>query len=332
MKTETLILKSNPNVTLTTYLLDTSPELPNASVRPAVLILPGGGYRACSDREAEPVAMAFLAQGYHAFVLRYSLNKNAAFPKPLRDAEEALETIRARAAEWGIVEDKIAVCGFSAGGHLAAALGTMGRVRPNALILGYPAIVETISDILPAPIPGVDTRVDTRTPPSFLFTTSDDSLVPARNTLAFAAALDKAGVPFERHVFQSGTHGLSLSKPHTSGGNKFMVNPAVARWIDLCVTWLESLFDGFVADREGPQMATTSDLNGYSIDVPLQVCWDNPECMAVVKEFFPTIEDNPNIKLAMGLSLRSINQYGKQVDDDAMERLDRKLKAISFPQ
>jgi acetyl esterase/lipase len=88
---------SHEKVTLTAYLLDASPDMPNMRVRPAVLVCPGGGYFFCSDREAEPIAMAFLARGYHAFVLRYSLGENAAFPRPLNDAEEALELIRERA-------------------------------------------------------------------------------------------------------------------------------------------------------------------------------------------------------------------------------------------
>ncbi len=252
MITETISLQTNPNVTLTTYLLDASGEMPNASVRPAVLVFPGGGYRMCSDREAEPIAMAFLAQGYHAFILRYSLNENAPFPKPLQDAEEALELIRSKAEEWGVSQDKIAACGFSAGGHLAAALGTMGRVRPNALILGYPCILDTISDVLAAPIPSLEKKVDGQTPPAFIFATANDALVPVSHSIQFAAALDQARIPFELHIFQDGAHGLSLAKPHTSSGFKFMVSPEVARWMELCAAWLEKLFGGFPADRDMP--------------------------------------------------------------------------------
>lgn len=252
MKTETLPLQSNPNATLTTYLLDASPEMPNVRVRPAVLIFPGGGYYICSDREAEPVAMAFLAQGYHAFVLRYSLSENAAFPAPLRDAEEALECIHANAEAWGVSPDKVAVCGFSAGGHLAAALGTMGRTRPNALILGYPVILESLSRILAVSIPSLEKEVDAQTPPTFIFTTADDTVVPVCHSLRFAEALNQAGVPFELHIFQEGAHGLSLARPHTSGGFKGLVHAGVARWIELCTAWLESVFGGFSVDREMP--------------------------------------------------------------------------------
>jgi acetyl esterase/lipase len=255
MKTETIQLRTEPNVTLTTYLLDASNEMANTKIRPAVLIFPGGGYRFCSDREAEPIAMAFLAQGYHAFILRYSLNEHAAFPQPLQDAEEALEQIRSKSAEWGVNPDKIAVCGFSAGGHLAAALGTMGRVRPNAIILAYPCILDSISNILPAPVPSLEKQVDAQTPPAFIFSTANDALVPVENSLLFAVALNQAKIPFELHIFQDGTHGLSLAKPHTASGFRAMVNPEAARWIELCAIWLEKLFGSFSADQDLPDSA-----------------------------------------------------------------------------
>jgi len=244
MRTMTLEL-SHEKVTLTAYLLDASPDMPNMRVRPAVLVCPGGGYFFCSDREAEPIAMAFLAQGYHAFVLRYSLGENAAFPRPLNDAEEALELIRERAVEWDVNPNQIAACGFSAGGHLAAALGTMGRVRPNALILAYPCILDSISPILAAPIPSLEKFVDGQTPPTFLFATSADELVPVGHSLLFAAALDLAKVPFELHVFQNGVHGLALANPVTSGGMKKMVDADAAKWVGLCAAWLENTFSKF---------------------------------------------------------------------------------------
>ncbi|GAP06406.1 esterase [Anaerolinea thermolimosa] len=196
--------------------------------------------------------MAFLAQGYHAFVLRYSIKENAAFPAPLRDAEEALECIRANAGPWGVRPDKIAVCGFSAGGHLAAALGTMGRVCPNALILGYPVILDSLSHILAVSIPSLEKHVDSQTPPTFIFTTANDSVVPVNHSLKFAEALDQAGVPFELHIFQDGAHGLSLAKPHTSSGFKELVHAGVARWVELCAVWLENLFGGFAVEHEMP--------------------------------------------------------------------------------
>jgi acetyl esterase/lipase len=248
MKTTTLTLTKNEKVTLTTYLLDSYDEMPNTRIHPAILLCPGGGYRFCSNREAEPVAMAFLAEGYHVFILRYSINENAAFPKPLQDAEEALELIRKNSRDWNVDPEKIAACGFSAGGHLAAALGTMGKIRPNALVLGYPCILDSMSDVLAVPIPSLEKKVDSRTPPAFIFTTSDDATVPVENSLQFAAALDAAKIPFELHIFQTGVHGLSLAEAQTSSGSENLVNRDFAKWLDLCTAWLENLFGGFDVD------------------------------------------------------------------------------------
>lgn len=118
---------TNENVALTGYIHDVSEELSNAKQRPAVLIFPGGGYFNCSDREAEPVALAYLAAGYQAFVLKYSVGKEKTFEQAFFDAKEAFSYLKNHAEELCIRKDKIAVAGFSAGGHLAAALGTMSE-------------------------------------------------------------------------------------------------------------------------------------------------------------------------------------------------------------
>jgi acetyl esterase/lipase len=258
MKTISMDL-THTNVTLTAYLLDSSPEMTNTQVRPAVLVFPGGGYYMCSDREAEPVALAFLAEGYQAFILRYSVGEQAAFPQPLNDAEEALRLIRSKAEAWSLDPEKVAACGFSAGGHLAAALGTMGQVRPNALILAYPCILDSISDVLAAPIPSLEQQVNEQTPPTFLFATAADQLVPVEHSLQFATALDRAKVPFELHIFQNGTHGLSLAKPVTSSGLRVMVDADAAKWMGLCLAWLENLFGAFPSDQEADQALAPPD-------------------------------------------------------------------------
>jgi acetyl esterase/lipase len=325
MRTFTLPL-TNEHVTLTAYLLEDSHEMRNARERPAVLIFPGGAYRVCSGREAEPIAMAFLAEGYQAFILHYSLNDNAAFPKPLNDAEEALERIRSNSGDWGIDPEKIAACGFSAGGHLAAALGTMGRVKPNALVLGYPCILSSMSGILPVPIPSVDESVDASTPPAFLFHTFADSLVPVSNSLAFAGAMNRAKVPFELHIFTNGTHGLSLAKPHTSGGLRKMVDAEAAAWFGLCLAWLNRLFGGFVGDQETILNET---IDRYGVDVQLGVLWNNPTCKQLVLSAIPALADSAQLEDAMVVPLRAIIEFGGGLlREDALNDLDIALQAI----
>lgn len=236
---------TNDGVTLTTYLLDSSPEMTYHAKRGAVLICPGGAYRFCSDREAEPVAMHFLSMGYHVFILRYSLNENSIFPKPLNDADEAMAMITENADKWGVDTDKIAVCGFSAGGHLAASLGTMGKIRPAAMILGYPCISEDICNEIEClynrnqlPLPA--NEVDDKTPPAFIFAASDDGCVPIDSSLGMAMALSKQKIPFEMHVYAEGGHGFSTSD-YVTCDDRFVTKPA--NWLVDCKEWLYNLFN-----------------------------------------------------------------------------------------
>src|SRR5690625_2036798 len=161
-----------------------------------------------SDREAEPIAMAYLAEGYNAFILRYSVGKESSFEEALSEAEDAISMIRENADQCNTDPNKIATIGFSACGHLAASLGTMGISRPNALMLGYPCILSDPG--LAFTVPSVNKEVDDLTPPTFLFSTFDDQIVPIAHTLSFMEALNKQGIPFESHIFQKGIHGLSL--------------------------------------------------------------------------------------------------------------------------
>ncbi|HLT59991.1 MAG TPA: alpha/beta hydrolase [Microlunatus sp.] len=234
---------------LTGYVQSDSEALRNAAVRPAVLVLPGGGYQHCSDREAEPVALAYLAEGFNAFVLRYSVGPDATFEQAHSDARAALSYVRERAEELRIDPARVATVGFSAGGHLAASLGTLSDDKPDALVLGYPVVLAKLSDLLCTAIPDVADEVTPDTPPTFLFTTRDDATVPVENSLAFAAALDRAGVSFELHVFRTGTHGLSLAKPLTSDGLADWVSEPVQVWLGQSVAFLRGLWGDFPLDR-----------------------------------------------------------------------------------
>ena len=263
-------IEKNPNpesgARLVGYLHDKEPEaMPDRLERPAVVICPGGGYEFCSSREADPPAFAFFSQGYHVFVLYYSVGEQAQDMCPLIDLSRSVMLIRENAAEWGVVPDKIAVCGFSAGGHLAASLGTLwnhaalkekidtrgGQNRPNALILGYPVItagafahrgsIDRLTggrrDAQSLEFWSLENRVSADTPPAFLWHTFSDGAVPVENSLLFASALRRAGVPFECHVYPEGEHGLSMCT-HEVGRE----NVHCATWFGLCAQWLNTLF------------------------------------------------------------------------------------------
>jgi acetyl esterase/lipase len=279
MKKEIISLSEDGQIHLTAYLHEYSQEMPLWGTRPAVVVLPGGGYQWTSDREADPVALSFLAQGFHAFVLRYSVAERAVFPNPLRDVSRALKFIRDHAEAWGVHSQQIAVCGFSAGGHLAASLGTLwndpeieaaagvsaGENQPNALILCYPVIsarnharanwftsltsVQTRENIIEKL--SCELHVGEQTPPTFLFHTYDDNLVPVENSLLFAQALAQADIPFEMHLFQRGSHGVSLANELTSGGGTNSLDVSAAHWFALATEWLWRLF-GQPKSSDGP--------------------------------------------------------------------------------
>ncbi len=236
---------TDDGVTLTAYLPDYSEEMKHMAKRPTMLVIPGGAYMFCSDREAEPVAFAYNAYGYNAFVLRYSVGKGkAAFPRPLEDAELAMQTIIDNAQDWNVDTDRIAAIGFSAGGHLCAALATMGKIRPAAVVLGYPCILESISNILAEPIPSLDEKVDAKTSPAFIFHAAEDDCVPVEHSLAFSTALAKAGVPFELHVFEKGYHGFSVANNSVYDKQEHVDYQAHLRcWVDMSVRWLHQRFN-----------------------------------------------------------------------------------------
>jgi acetyl esterase/lipase len=299
MITKTIQLyEERQDVTLTTYVLSDSAELLNGKKRPAVLICPGGAYLNCSDREAEPVALRFVAMGYHAFILRYStyfqgapspfplpdhleINPNSVHPGPMRDIGKAFLTIRAHMKEWLVDTEKIAICGFSAGAHNCAMyavywsdpviyefFGEKPEVfKPAAAILGYGiydyhlmfgeitdpfaqalsnaagmAFLGTTSpksELLDIVSPAL--RITKNTPPTFLWATTADALVPVENTTRMATALAQAGLPFEVHIFEEGGHGLSLAEQSTAA-SLWELDAEAAKWVELAEAWLKKRF------------------------------------------------------------------------------------------
>ena len=295
---ETIYLyEGRTDVTLTTYVLPDSGEMLAGKKRPAVLICPGGAYLACSDREAEPIAMAFATMGYHAFVLRYSVYGGEAFdnhfvgmvpreecryPAPMREIGLAMLSIKEQAMEWLIDADRVAICGFSAGAHNCAMYATHWHMpvitdffrkdkelfRPAACILAYcisdyvymkehadrhvgarelfdaanlsylgskEVSKEQLMEVSPAHF------VTAETPPTFLWATAEDEVVPVQHSIRMAHALADEGVPFELHIFEEGRHGLSLAT-QASSNCKAQINPDAAKWVGLAEAWLHKRF------------------------------------------------------------------------------------------
>ncbi|MCL2363708.1 MAG: alpha/beta hydrolase [Defluviitaleaceae bacterium] len=236
MRIEMIDLNKERHVTLTVYLQEVGGEFKHVAKRPAVLILPGGGYHFCSDREADPVSLQYLAAGYQAFVLRYSVNEHKAWPTPLEDYEAAMEMIRANADTWNLHADKVTVVGFSAGGHLAAAAATSSRNRPNAAILAYACLDDDIKVHSPS-APNTVEAIDEHTCPCFLFSTRDDTIVKISNTLNFMQQLDKHNVPFECHIYSHGPHGISTNCEDVQWVGNLACTRA-SHWVADSIGWL----------------------------------------------------------------------------------------------
>ena len=240
--------------TLTAYLPASNPT------KTAVIIAPGGGYQHLSmEKEGSDVAKWLNDRGVAGFVLKYRLGPKYHHPVELGDAQRAIRTVRANAAKLGIAPDHIGMWGFSAGGHLAASAGTLfdqgppadadaidkESARPDFLVLAYavittdpsfaykglvkyllgdtpdPALVEKMS---------VEKRVTARTPPTFLFQTTDDQTVPVMNSVVFYSALVANKVPAEMHLYQHGPHGAGLAPGF----------PDLKGWPELLATWMRA--------------------------------------------------------------------------------------------
>lgn len=242
------------------------------TLRPAVLILPGGGYHGVSPREGEPIALAFLAKGYNAFVLQYRVGEvGDVYPKQMVDASRAMLHIRENAEKYGIIPDKVYVLGFSAGGHLAGSLATMyddpelleilgvssADIRPDAAVLCYPVITayepthkgsfknllgkefEEITDAEREKF-SIEKRVNLNTPPMFIWHTAKDKGVPPVGSLRLTEKLIELDIAVTTRIYPYGGHGLSLGNGDTASAPNH-IQPIAAKWIDEATEFLATL-------------------------------------------------------------------------------------------
>ena len=231
-----------------------------AEPKGAVIICPGGGYTKRAEHEGKDVALRFNKLGFHTFVVQYRVAPNR-FPAPQQDIFRAIKIVRSKADEWNVKTDKIAVCGFSAGGHLTASSGTLFNEvkftvgdetdkcsqKPDALILCYPVIssgehghIGSFANLLGEDADmalrekySLEKRITAETPPTFLWHTGEDAGVLVENSLLWCLGLRKYKIPFELHVFPEGRHGLGLGvDPNV---------PEIQVWPELCTTWLKKM-------------------------------------------------------------------------------------------
>lgn len=235
--------------------------------RPGIVLFPGGGYFFCNPREGEPIVPKFLTEGFNVFVVWYRV-KPVRWPAQLMDAAAAIACVRKHADEWLTDPDRIAVMGFSAGGHLAAAVSTMWHqaalwqplgltpedVKPNGAVLSYAVITgeyggcksfQNVTGEMHAeahkPLWLLD-KVSAHCPPTFLWHTYEDECVPVMNCIAMARRLADCGVMSELHLFARGPHATALCTEETSG-TVFpqYVLPHAQCWPDMAARFLKDV-------------------------------------------------------------------------------------------
>lgn len=280
-------VSDNSDAKLTANILDDGEFAKKGIRRPAVVVCPGGGYTMISINEGEPVALAYAAKGFHTFVLEYSVKIDHPFPTALRELARAMSIIRQNAEDWLLDRDNIAVIGFSAGGNLALSLGvyfnqplltdemglTEDQIRPNHVILGYPAVSlipqnrETPKFVLDMMEQGLipDFRgpsiqeilighenvsqeesaslnlipkIHDKVPRTFVWGTYEDSLIPPTDLLGLATALHSVQVPCELHLFEKGPHGMSLCDENTKSEAEIK-GLSIPFWLPLSLEWLK---------------------------------------------------------------------------------------------
>lgn len=240
MQTECIIINKQRKAALTCYIQGTGEGFGHLEKRPAVFVIPGGGYTHCSEREADPVAFAFLKAGYQAFILRYTCLPDGSWPLPLEDYEAGMAIVNEHREEWKIDTDKIVTVGFSAGGHLACAGALLTKYRPAAMILGYSLLTNEIEKYAPG-YPSLVEHVDAKTPPAFLFATANDASVSVQNTISFASALAEHAVMFECHVYPYGRHGFSTGESSVQK-DADPLYPNVKNWVNDSIQFCDTVF------------------------------------------------------------------------------------------
>ncbi len=243
-------------------------------VRPAILVIPGGGYQGVSHSlEGEPIALAFLQRGYNAFVLNYGVGEERdVFPKQLLDASRAMIYLREHSRELLVDGERIFATGCSAGGHLCGSIATMFEypevfaefgekaklVRPRAVVLSYPVTTafddahkgsfqnlyrKPYEDITETDLRRVSLEftVSEKSSPMFIWHTREDKTVPVEGSIKLALAAAKCGIPLMMSVFPYGPHAIGLGTEETSRGSSENIQPLASGWVDTACEWMRTL-------------------------------------------------------------------------------------------
>lgn len=264
---------------------------------------------------------------------------------PLEDYEQAMELLRAKVEEWSLYPDKIAVVGFSAGGHLAASAAAMAQNKPNAAILGYPVIEGAIVKACLPSAPDLVDKVDADTCPCFVFASRTDNVVPVSNSLHFIQALEEHGVMFESHIYAYGPHGFSVGSSAVLAPDA-KITPRAARWVEDSIAWLKELFGDFgdhalTAPRFGRRVDGDNE-PFLSVDSTMGRLMASPQARELLAPIMAAAQAEMAEKygdmmdalghstqdgMGMKMTLRSALAYGS-TPQEVVEQLDTALRQI----
>lgn len=206
--------------------------------RPAIFIIPGGGYNQFMNKDTEKVALSFLTKGFQAIVVHYPIGEHKSYQEAKDTTVQAVEYVINHAVELNIDADKMGMIGFSAGGQIAAEYSTLADNALKFVILGYPVLGTAIDTNMGIQSEDIWELVTPMTTPTFIFGSINDTVTPYdKNILPYTSALFANHVSFELHEFSSGKHGISLANEYVADENGGEVYPEFAQWFSLALTW-----------------------------------------------------------------------------------------------
>lgn len=334
MEFKKIIFDEQKNVFMRCYLQECGGEFSYIKARPAMIVLPGGGYGMCSEREADPVALAYAKVGFQTFILNYTLKSVDRWPAPLNDYDRAVEYIRDHAEELGVDVTKISCVGFSAGGHLAAMAATSAKNKPVAAVLCYPGL-QCMSYV-----PDACKTVNPETSPCFIVGTRDDMISP-KETLEFAMRLTDYDIRYEYHMYSFGPHGASTGE-HFTQPVETHITERFANWVEDSIGFIKELIGDF-GENGMTKPLTTAYINAnhepfYSLDCTIGHLAKNEEtrfAVAPIAEalnaLFPPEKSEEDNGTAFGFldSITATVAYRMlKMTDEVIDGVNARLKAI----
>ncbi len=268
---EKIYLKDLYDINTNAFIEITVPYNDDSQMRTkskTIVIVPGGSYSFTANREADPVAIEYQRQGFITVVLRYTVKTE--YPVPMKELALTMDYIRKNALKYYIDKSKISIIGFSAGGHLVASYGYLCQkpeflnefgldsdIKPNCLILSYPVI--TMGDFThlesklnitgnkeeKIKLLSVENNIDASYPPTFIWTTMEDTCVPYQNSSLLVNSLKKNNITYEYFLYPHLDHGLSVISPliHSNEELNDKDYIAVSKWFDKSIEFIKKILD-----------------------------------------------------------------------------------------